>query len=311
MAASFDRRRANAPEDTTAPTYDVRVASLDARDGPAWSVNDNWLLHSKRHVPSENLALLNVPGGEEGDTPSVLAQSDPAAARAGRSATDERSMRAYGFTGAAHGQACRRELCLVRVEVSSSSAAIRRSPVPCTSAPLTALTSRHGPRQVRGRQYIGKAELSVDFQLAPFSGARRRRPGKDVESQSLAAFVQQALTPAVRLELLPKSSIDIHITVIDLDTSEIGCAALAVTAASAALAEAGIEMLGLVCGASAVRVRYAAWLTRSLVFMEPRLTSQRRNGGSWTPRQLRRQIPARTSRYAACQRSGPRRATRY
>lgn len=112
----------------------------------------------------------------------------------------------------------------------------------------------HGPRQVRGRQYAGKAELNVAFNLAPFCDVQRHKPGKDVESPSCAALVEQALLPAIRLDLLPKASIDVHITVLDMDTSTAGCVALAVTAASVALAEAGIEMFGLVTGASAVRV---------------------------------------------------------
>ena len=35
-----------------------------------------------------------------------------------------------------------------------------------------------GPRQVKGRQYSGKAELNVEVKFAPFSSRRRRTPGK-------------------------------------------------------------------------------------------------------------------------------------
>lgn len=76
---------------------------------------------------------------------------------------------------------------------------------------------------------------------------------KDAEDRSIAVLVQQALTPAVRLELLPKSTIDIFVTVIESDGSE-GCVAAASVAASAALADAGIEMLGLVTSCSSVRL---------------------------------------------------------
>lgn len=100
----------------------------------------------------------------------------------------------------------------------------------------------------------GSAELSVLFQFAPFCGGTRNRPGKEVERPELAAFVQQALLPAVRLDLYPKTSIDVHVTVVDMDTSPVGIAAHAATAASAALTEAGIEMFGLVTGSSAVRI---------------------------------------------------------
>lgn len=55
----------------------------------------------------------------------------------------------------------------------------------------------------------------------------------------------------MRLELLPKSSIDIFIVVIENDGIE-GCVASGAVAASAALADAGIEMFGLVVSCSAV-----------------------------------------------------------
>lgn len=74
---------------------------------------------------------------------------------------------------------------------------------------------------------------------------------KDAEDRSVAVLIQQALTPSVRLELLPKSVIDIFVTVIENDGTE-GCVAAASLAASTALADAGIEMLGLVTSCSSV-----------------------------------------------------------
>lgn len=75
---------------------------------------------------------------------------------------------------------------------------------------------------------------------------------QDAEDRSIAVQIQQALTPAVRLELLPKSMLDIFLTVIENDGSE-GCIAAGSVAASVALADAGIEMLGLVAACTAVR----------------------------------------------------------
>ncbi|SPO47573.1 related to SKI6 - Exosome non-catalytic core component [Moesziomyces antarcticus] len=40
-----------------------------------------------------------------------------------------------------------------------------------------------GPRQVKGRQYSGKAELNVEVKFAPFSSRRRRQPGKSSGEQ--------------------------------------------------------------------------------------------------------------------------------
>lgn len=129
---------------------------------------------------------------------------------------------------------------------------ILKSYVQCT---LLHSYERHGPRQVRGRQYAGKAELNVQFEMAPFC-EKNRRASKDSEVASAAAFVHQALFPSIRIDLLPKSSIDVHIMVLDADTSLLGCCALATTAASAAVAHAGVQMFGLVVGTAAVRLIY-------------------------------------------------------
>lgn len=70
----------------------------------------------------------------------------------------------------------------------------------------------------------------------------------------MAVQIHQALVSAVRLELFPKSTIDVFITVIENDGIE-GCIASGSIAASTALADAGIEMLALVVSCSAVRIR--------------------------------------------------------
>lgn len=58
--------------------------------------------------------------------------------------------------------------------------------------------------------------------------------------------------PSVRLELLPKSAIDIYLIIIENDGIE-GCIASGTVAASTALADAGIELFGLVASCTAVR----------------------------------------------------------
>ena len=74
---------------------------------------------------------------------------------------------------------------------------------------------------------------------------------KDTEDRSLAVSIHQAIASSIRLELFPKSTIDVFITIIENDGIE-GCIASASVAASTALADAGIEMLGLVASCSAV-----------------------------------------------------------
>lgn len=74
---------------------------------------------------------------------------------------------------------------------------------------------------------------------------------QDAEDRSVAVAIHQALVSSVRLELLPKSTIDIFITIIEADGIE-GCVAAGSVAASTALADAGIEMTGLVVSCTAV-----------------------------------------------------------
>ncbi|KAG0363938.1 hypothetical protein BGZ54_007956 [Gamsiella multidivaricata] len=96
----------------------------------------------------------------------------------------------------------------------------------------------YGPRPAkRTGVFSGKGTLNCEIKFATFSCAKRRSNIR-------------ALTPAVRLDLLPKSAIDVFITVLESDGWG-SCLAAAITAASAALAHAGIEMLDLVAGCSA------------------------------------------------------------
>ena len=64
----------------------------------------------------------------------------------------------------------------------------------------------------------------------------------------------------MRLELLPKSSIDVFLTIVENDGIE-GCIAAGSIAASTALADAGVEMIGLVMSCAAVGL-----LRPSLIF---------------------------------------------
>ncbi|KAI0780839.1 ribosomal protein S5 domain 2-like protein [Trametes elegans] len=117
----------------------------------------------------------------------------------------------------------------------------------------------YGPRQSKTTVYSEKGRLNVEVKFAPFSCTKRRVPIRDAEDRSVAVQIQQALVPSLRLELLPKSTIDIFVTIIENDGIE-GCIAAGSVAASVALADAGIEMLGLVASCSAAVVGQELWL---------------------------------------------------
>ncbi|KAI9466332.1 ribosomal protein S5 domain 2-like protein [Lactarius psammicola] len=117
----------------------------------------------------------------------------------------------------------------------------------------------YGPRQSKSSSYHETGRLSVEVKFAPFSSLVRRVPIRDAEDRSIANLVHQALASSVRLDTLPKSVIDIFVTVIECDGIE-SCVAAATVAASTALAKAGVEMLGLVVSCAGAVVGEDVWL---------------------------------------------------
>ncbi|KAL0946861.1 hypothetical protein HGRIS_013028 [Hohenbuehelia grisea] len=117
----------------------------------------------------------------------------------------------------------------------------------------------YGPRQGKNTAYSENGRLNVEVKFAPYSCTRRRAPMRDAEDRSVAVAIHQAIVSSVRLELLPKSTLDVFLTVIESDGIE-GCIAAGAVAASTALADAGIEMIGLVMSCAAAIVDDEVWL---------------------------------------------------
>ncbi|SCV70044.1 BQ2448_1438 [Microbotryum intermedium] len=134
----------------------------------------------------------------------------------------------------------------------------------------------HGPKPTAPSvAFSPKARLNVEVKFAPFSsGVRRFAPGKDTESLTLSSAVHQAILPSLLLETLPKSQIDLFLTILESDGNDDDISA-GITAASVALAQAGIPMRGLVVATS------AALLARSptQAFLDPTLAEARKAVG--------------------------------
>ncbi|CCM02378.1 uncharacterized protein FIBRA_04473 [Fibroporia radiculosa] len=143
-----------------------------------------------------------------------------------------------------------RPICLISQANGSAYIETERTKIACAV---------YGPRQSKTTVYNENGRLNVEVKFAPFSCTRRRAPIRDAEDRSIAMQIHQAILPSVRLELLPKSTIDIFITVIENDGIE-GCIASGSLSASAALADAGIEMLGLVISCTASVICGEIWL---------------------------------------------------
>ncbi|CAO3639920.1 unnamed protein product [Cunninghamella echinulata] len=109
----------------------------------------------------------------------------------------------------------------------------------------------YGPRQLKSVGFSPEGILNCEFKFSTFSCIKRRGYMRDPQEKEFSNILVQALKPAVRLELIPKSAVDIYINVLENDGTN-ACLAASIIAASVALADAGIEMLDQVTACSAV-----------------------------------------------------------
>ncbi len=112
------------------------------------------------------------------------------------------------------------------------------------------LAAVYGPREPVQKYIVlpDKAVLRVRYHMAPFSTSERKSPAPSRREIELSKVIREALEPVVLTELFPRTSIDIFIEVLQADG---GTRTTGLTAASLALADAGIPMKALV-GAVAV-----------------------------------------------------------
>ncbi len=115
------------------------------------------------------------------------------------------------------------------------------------------LVAVYGPREAypKHTQDIEKAVIKARYNMAAFSVDERKRPGPDRRSMEISKVISEALSAAVMLEQFPRTQIDVFIEVIQADA---GTRIASLTAASVALANAGIPMKDLVVGCTAGKV---------------------------------------------------------
>ncbi len=103
----------------------------------------------------------------------------------------------------------------------------------------------YGPMEAHPRkiQRQDRAVLDVRYNMAPFSTSDRIRPGFNRRSREISKVTAEALESVVMLELYPRSKIRVEIEII---CAEAGTRCVGLTAASVALAHAGIPMTDLV-----------------------------------------------------------------
>ncbi len=111
----------------------------------------------------------------------------------------------------------------------------------------------YGPKEPIQRFVLlpDRAALRVRYHMAPFSTTERKSPAPSRREVELSKVVREALESIVLTEKFPRTSIDVFIEVLQADG---GTRTAAVTAASLALADAGIPMKALVGGVAVGKV---------------------------------------------------------
>ncbi|EWM22788.1 Exoribonuclease, phosphorolytic domain 1 [Nannochloropsis gaditana] len=131
------------------------------------------------------------------------------------------------------------------------------------------LVAVYGPKARQDVEFSDEGKLICDFRYSPFALRARRPTGKEKggreggreggggggggpqrdEERAASRTVSQALEASVQLAKLPKSVVEVFVLVLQTDGGEVGAA---ISCASLALAEAGIELFGLVASCEVV-----------------------------------------------------------
>ena len=111
----------------------------------------------------------------------------------------------------------------------------------------------YGPREAypKHTQDINKAIVKARYNMAAFSVDERKRPGPDRRSVEISKVISEALSASIMVERFPRSQIDVFIEVLQADA---GTRIAGITAASVAVAAAGIPMRDFVVGCTAGKV---------------------------------------------------------
>jgi exosome complex component RRP41 len=115
------------------------------------------------------------------------------------------------------------------------------------------LAGAFGPREMHPKHLSrpDRMVLRCRYHMAPFSVGERKSPAPSRREIELSKVIRESLEPSVFLEYYPRTGIDVFIEVLQADG---GTRCASITAASLALADAGIPMRDLVVACAAGKV---------------------------------------------------------
>lgn len=108
----------------------------------------------------------------------------------------------------------------------------------------------YGPRELHPRhlQRPDRAVLTCRYDMVPFSVDERARPGPSRRSREISKVSREALEPSLFLQNYPRAGIEVSMEILQAGA---GTRTAGISAASVALADAGIPMRDLVASLAA------------------------------------------------------------
>ena len=115
------------------------------------------------------------------------------------------------------------------------------------------LAAVYGPKEVHPKHLAlqDRMVLRCRYHMAPFSVQERKSPAPSRREVELSKVIRESLEPSIFLEYYPRTVVDIFVEVLQADG---GTRCASITAASVALADAGIPMRDLVVACAAGKV---------------------------------------------------------
>jgi exosome complex component RRP41 len=115
------------------------------------------------------------------------------------------------------------------------------------------LAAAFGPREMHPKHLSlpDRMVLRCRYHMAPFSVQERKSPAPSRREVELSKVIRESLEPSVFVEYYPRTGVDIFVEVLQADG---GTRCASITAASLALADAGIPMRDLVVACAAGKI---------------------------------------------------------
>ncbi len=111
----------------------------------------------------------------------------------------------------------------------------------------------YGPKEMHPKHALlpDRAVLKCRYHMAPFSVDERKNPAPSRREIEISKVIREALEPSLILEDYPRTAIQIYVEVLQSDG---GSRVAGITAASLALADAGINMRDMVVGCAVGKI---------------------------------------------------------